>query len=503
MKPLLRHMNWLNRVYAAAILPALQPSTHAGLLRRLWKLERLERLPSDEVKRRQWRSLLRLIQHAYETTPFYRQRFDSIGLQPSDIRSPGDLLQIPPLTRDDLRQHLEQLWSRKYHREALLSAATGGTTDSPVPLLRSADGLPEKTAVQIHLSSWAGLFPGDRIMLIWGAQQDHPPNPSWRWRIYDRHIMRRTWAPTSLFNAEVLESYRQTLNRFQPRAFVAYPTPLALFCEYLRECGRPFHHPQSAVCTAEPLLADQRRVIAETLECPVFEHYGSRDFGMIAGECEAHNGLHVHPAAAWVEWTPIEGSNGELYELLVTDLLNYGMPVIRYKINDCVRPGPATCSCGRNFPLIGTIEGRTTENFYLPNGDVVPGVSLTNRVLKVCPGLKKMQVIQEAVFQFRIRYVPGPGFSTADLDLLRANLRKFFPDGLSWEFEAVSDIERERSGKTRFCISRVDPKNWKLPKVSDGNARSATLVAVAETAASSVQGGRSQAGSDRARDGLA
>jgi len=489
MKRPLRHMNSLNRIYAGAVLPALQPSTHAGLLKRFRGLERLERLPSDEVKERQWWSLLRLIQHAYETTPFYRQRFDSIGLQPSDICSPGDLLQIPPLTREDLRQHLEQLWSRKYHREALLSAATGGTTDSPVPLLRSADCLPEKTAVQIHLDSWAGLFPGDRVMRIWGAQQDYPRNPSWRWRIYDRHIMRRIWAPTSLFNAEVLESHRKALNRLRPRVIYAYPTPLALFCEHLRECGRPFHHPQSAVCTAEPLLADQRRVITETLGCPVFEHYGSRDFGMIAGECEAHNGLHLHPTAAWVERAPIDGSNGELYELLITDLLNYGMPLIRYKINDCVRPGPPICPCGRGFPLIGTIEGRTTENFYLPNGDVVPGVSLTNRVLQVCPGLKKVQVIQEAVSQFRIRYVPGSGCSIADLDLLRANLRKFFPDGLSWEFEAVNDIKRERSGKTRFCISRVDPKNWKLPEVRDGNARSAALAGVTEAAGSSAQVG--------------
>jgi phenylacetate-CoA ligase len=190
-----------------------------------------------------------------------------------------------------------------------------------------------------------------------------------------------------------------------------------------------------------------------------------------------------------VERAPIDGSNGELYELLITDLLNYGMPLIRYKINDCVRPGLPICPCGRGFPLIGTIEGRTTDNFYLPNGDVVPGVSLTNRVLQVCPGLKKVQVIQEAVSQFRIRYVPGSGFSIADLDLLRANLRKFFPDGLSWEFEAVNDIQREHSGKTRFCISRVDPKNWKLPEARDGNARSAALAGVTEAAGSSAQVG--------------
>jgi phenylacetate-CoA ligase len=99
--------------------------------------------------------------------------------------------------------------------------------------------------------------------------------------------------------------------------------------------------------------------------------------------------------------------------------------------------------------------GRTTDVFRLANGDAVPGVALTNRVLQVCPGLKKTQVIQETFTDFRVRYVPGPGFSRSELDLLGTNLKRFLSDQVRWTFEQVPDIERERSGKTRFCISRV------------------------------------------------
>ena len=101
------------------------------------------------------------------------------------------------------------------------------------------------------------------------------------------------------------------------------------------------------------------------------------------------------------------------------------------------------------------LVGRTTDVFQLPNGDKVPGVALTNRVLQVCPGLKKVQVIQETREDFRVRYVPGSEFTQADLDLLRTNLRNFFPSQLRWAFDQVEEIERERSGKTRFCISYV------------------------------------------------
>jgi phenylacetate-CoA ligase len=139
----------------------------------------------------------------------------------------------------------------------------------------------------------------------------------------------------------------------------------------------------------------------------------------------------------------------------VKESANEGMPLIRYRINDCAVPDEKPCDCGRGYPLIRQFTGRTGDVFVLANGDRVPGVSLTNRVLQVCPGLKKVQVIQETIECFRVRYVPGPGFATTDLDLLGKNLGRFFPQPLSITFEKVGDIERERSGKTRFCISRV------------------------------------------------
>ena len=177
---------------------------------------------------------------------------------------------------------------------------------------------------------------------------------------------------------------------------------------------------------------------------------------MIAAECEQHNGMHVNPASAYLEFLPLENSETPgLCELLITDLCNHGMPLIRYRVNDCVLRGPEKCACGRGYPLVDRIIGRTGDVFQLSNGDRIPGVAFTNRVLKVCPGLAKTQIIQETLNQFRIRYIPGPTFSMGDLELLRSNLRRFVPDDLVWTFEQVSEIPTERSGKTRFCISRV------------------------------------------------
>lgn len=445
-------------LYTYGIWPMVDRD-YRGFGRRLRRWQALEQQPLEENLAQQWQALVRILRHAHDSSAFYRQRFHNAGLQPDDLRRPEDLRALPPLTRADLRQHLDTIISNRYRAEDLCAAASGGTTDTPVPLRRDRAGVAEKRTVQEAFHHWAGIRPGDRVLWLWGARTDYAENPGWRWRLYDRHLMRRVWLPTSRFNAEILEEYRVQLNRFRPRAIVAYPTPLHIFTEYLERCGREYWRPHSVVVTAEALLPQQRQQIERTLGCGVFEHYGSREFAMIGGECEAHAGMHLNPLAAYVEYQPLREAGESTHELLVTDLLNYGMPLIRYRINDCAGPAQEAefqpCSCGRGYPRLRPVVGRSVDVFRFANGDLLPGVALTNRLLQVVPGLAKVQVIQETLQDFHLRYVAGTSFSAADLDLLRAKLGLFFPAGLRWRFEAVAEIPREASGKTRFCISRV------------------------------------------------
>jgi len=400
-------------------------------------------------------ALKQLLQDAYEHVPFYRRRFDKAGFNPNAFREVDDLRGIPYLTRDDLRQSFESLKSSQYNEAEMPRAATGGTTSNPVPFLRTTESVQSKNALQMRFDGWAGLNAGDKVFYVWGALQDFAQRPSWRWHVFDRYIMRRVYAPTSLFNEKLLEQYRVQMSRFRPRAIYAYPTPLALFCEYLRESGRDFPAVKSVICTAEPLFSAQRNIIESVLGCRVFEQYGSREFGMIAGECEAHAGLHINPLAAVVEFIPVEDSATELFEIIVTDLLNFGMPLIRYRVGDCAAPVSGSCACGRGYPRIAQLAGRTTDVFYLPDGSKVPGVSLTNRVVQHIPGIEQMQIIQEQLDHIHVKYVPGVSFARADLDFLTGKLRNFFPLVVRITFEQVEEIPRERSGKTRFCICRI------------------------------------------------
>jgi len=443
---------WL---FTNGILPLTQPDTCRGLGSGLRLQRRIEANTLEQNKKDQWAAVQRMLQHAYETSEFYAERFRQAGVTPRDIRMPEDLTLLPVLTRDDIRNELERIRSRNFAIGDLSQAATGGTTDTPVPIFRDRQSVRTKLAAQWLFNNWAGFHAGQKVLYLWGARSDYAQQPSWRWTLYDRYVMHRRWLQTSLLNEEILESYRIELNRFRPHAIFAYPTPLQLLCEYLRDSQKPYFRPKTVICTAEALLDTQRSLMEQVLGGKIFEHYGSREFGMIAAECECHTGLHLNPASAYIEFVPVQGAADGLCDVVVTDLLNYGMPLVRYKVNDCAFRSPEQCECGRGFPLLGHIAGRSTDIFRLPNGDTVPGVSLTNRVIRVCPEIKKIQIVQETPDGFRVRFVPGPNFTSAELERLEANLHTFLPDLVHFQFEEVADIPREKSGKTRLCISRV------------------------------------------------
>ncbi len=443
-------------VYSNFVLPKLDAKSYAHLGENLAKGKVLERLPLSRNLDEQWRNTQQMLQNAYDSVPFYKKRFDENGISPAEIKAPSDLQRIPVLTREDIRNNFETLVSDRFNRADLLEAATGGTTDSPVRILRDPECIARRNAIQVQFESWAGLNPGDKVFYLWGARIDFAEDPSWRWRFFVRRILRQVWAPTSLLNESVLAKYSRDLDAFRPKAIVAYPTPLAVFSEYLLASGYRGHLPRTAISTAEPLLPEQREIIERALGCKVFELYGARDFGMVGGECEMHDGFHLNPQTIFAEIIPVQGGSG-LSDIIATELLNPAFPFIRYKINDCVYPRDPQCSCGRGFPLIGKIEGRVTDNFYLPNGDLVPGVSLTNRVIKMASGIKKMQVIQEQRDLFIINYVPDASFGESSLPKLRDQFKAFIGADVTLEFKEVDEIARERSGKTRLCISRVKP----------------------------------------------
>ncbi len=451
-------MSWLQN---NVILPFIEPDRHKGLGGRLRKLEAFESLPSHEQRAEQARRVQAILQHAYETVPYYRNAFDSAGTTPADWRM-GDPLPVPCTSRETIREFGDAMLSNKFPRESLHTAMTGGTTSTPVLLYRDTNGLRDKIALQYHLNRWMGYDQGDKVMMVWGAERDLEMNPSWRWKFYEQYLKGQIPAPAGQISDEVFELFMARLNKTRPKVLFGYSVTITSFARFLLKHGNGrYHTPEAVIITAEPVTPEDKVIIREAFRCPVTEQYGSREAGMIATECEHHQGLHFHPAGCFPEFEyHSTSSEGPLYRLIITDLMNYGMPLIRYDTGDCVILEEGECPCGRWYPRVKSVMGRIMDTLILPDGSEVPGLTVANQIIGLTHNFRfvtKIQVIQKTINHIQLRYVSsGTDAETeGELTRVRAALERVFRLPIKVEMVRVDDIPRAASGKLRLCISEV------------------------------------------------
>jgi len=231
----------------------------------------------------------------------------------------------------------------------------------------------------------------------------------------------------------------------------------------LKILGRYFEaHPQEqlpleAIVTSSETLYDHDREFIETVfGCPVFNRYGSREFGNLAHECDHHQGLHIYTEHAYVECLRNNkpAGPGEKGELVITSLDNYGLPFIRYRIGDYGEMSDTPCSCGRGFPLLKSVDGRVFDVIAAPNGRFIPGTYWTI-VFRTVSGIRQFQLVQEALTALTIKLVVDQSFQKSDLSKLCAQIEERCGPDMHLNFEFVDDIPLTKAGKRKFIVSDI------------------------------------------------
>ncbi len=350
--------------------------------RYLREFERTQFLSVEEVRRLQWSRLQLLLEHAYVQCPFYRQRFDRVGLRPSDLRRLEDLRVLPVLEKRDIQVYGDDMVARNWPRGDLIRNQTGGSTGTPVSFYLSKARKCSRAAATLRHNRWAGWEVGDKAAVIWGAPRDRPAD-TWRARLRGALLAEPLWLDTAHVTEASLAAFHADLARWKPRIIQAYARAAVLFARYLQARGLTPYRPHALVTSAEVLEADERRLLEDVFGCPVFNRYGCREVSVVASECPEHSGLHIMAEGLYVEIETPHGpaGPGEMGAILVTDLLNHAMPLIRYRIGDLGAWAAGTCRCGRGLPRLERVAGRVTDFLVGCDGRLVSGVYLATYVV--------------------------------------------------------------------------------------------------------------------------
>lgn len=427
---------------------------------RLAELEASQYLSPDAIAALQAERLRDLLVHAQRHCPFWTRRFAEYGLDPAQVSGPADLQVLPLLDKTTIQQHREEMRSVVHADGDLMPNRTGGSTGQPlrfyVDRLRAAS----RRAATIRHDRWTGWDLGDGAAYLWGARADAPLETGWRPWLRQGLLGRPLYLDTSTLSLERMAAYREQLRQRRPRLYIAYANAIYLFARYLDERGSRDHHRPDAIITSAEFLDDDRRAVIERVfGCPVFNRYGSRETSVIASECKEHRGLHICAETLLVEF--VRGGRpvapGETGKVVITDLMNLGMPLIRYAIEDVAAPAAARCSCGRGLPLMEVAGGRVTDFLLAPDGRIVSGASLTIYLIANAPGVDQAQIVQDTPGRITLRVVAGRGFGADTHAFFAEQVPRFFGPDMAWDVDVVPEIPLAASGKHQFSICTLDP----------------------------------------------
>lgn len=329
----------------------------------------------ERIRKYQFGKIRMLLDHAYNSVPFYRARFEKFGLTPSSVRSLHDFARLPVLTRDDLRDHTQELLSDTFHRNGAHRCSSSGTTGVPIVYFKDVSAISADIAATYLMWELAGCYVGERRLHIWGT-----PGSSRQWKRLGSRLKR------GLFNARYFpagsldddESHRtalELLNSYKPDFVDGYTSSIYSIARFAQEHDILVHHPNVVLTTAENLLSYQRDTI-ESILGPVRDVYGCGEINGVAVECVERN-YHIIEPRVYVEYEDSPAENGGK-KLILTDLDNFVMPFIRYEVGDMVGQPvhTKTCACGLKSTFFRGINGRTSELVNFPNGMVVSPVTV-------------------------------------------------------------------------------------------------------------------------------
>ncbi len=428
---------WLNR--------RRLPARHA-LLDRLLVNQALSR---RELLDRRATELAALVAHAGANVPYYAARLDA-GVKAAAARGRVDIEDLPVLTKDAVRDHLDDLLARDADRVQARIGHTGGSTGQPLAFWYDDAKHELMRAGMMRGYMMSGWRPGQKILNFWGARQDVVAGG-----VFGRQfgaglgdfIAAERTIPAWEYSAANLHAWTRFIQRYRPTLLQGYASALTEVARFA--LAERVAMPTSLIgvySTAEVLDDSQRELMRRAFGCRVFNQYGSREVPNIAWECRRGH-MHVCADLVWLESRHVDGED----RLLVTSLTNRQMPFIRYDIGDSGRLLDGECDCGSPFPLMEM--GMCRRNDLIRAGDgkrIHP--SYFNRLLYGWTRVRQYQWVQRAPDRIDLNLVVDAPPPPADIDALARRIREDIDPGMHLRVRYLDDIPRTLSGKHRFVI---------------------------------------------------
>jgi len=427
-------------------------------IRYFWILRKTQWLSLEEINKIQVLKLRKMIEHSYRHVPYYKKLLDSLGLKPADINSIEDLQKLPLLDKPTIRKNLYfDLFSDNHDKNKISRISTSGSTGEPFVCYADKKQLEMRWASTLRSQEWTGYKFGDRCVRLW-HQTIGMSKVQIIKEYFDALFSRRKFIPAFNVSDKNITNFVASITDHNPTLIDGYAESFNFLASYLKNNKLKNNSLKGIMSSAQTLSQQSRDIIEDTFNTKVYDKYGSREFSGIAYECSEHGGHHVVAESYIVEIIK-DGrlaKHGETGEVVITDLNNFCMPFIRYRVGDIAVATNDVCKCGRGLPLIGDIQGRTQSIIFGAENQYVPGSFFAHLFKEYDHAIKQFQVEQSQMGSITLRVVKAGRYNDEVLQDVLSHLKNHLGEKMNITVDFVDTIPLGRTGKYQHSISKLN-----------------------------------------------
>lgn len=405
-------------------------------------------LSRDRIKAYQIDKLRSLIEHAYNNVLYYRDIMRSNGIKPQDIRDTDDLKYFPILTKEIIRANFEQMIARGTNISKLKRVKTGGTTGKPLTFYQDRNTHIWQEAALLRGWSWADYHIGDKMIAL---------------TFYDkisllgslRSKLRNLNYLYALAKKDQIIEYSNKIKSIDPFCLSGLTSSLYRNANSFKRFNINGMMIPAIFSYGEMLHDYQRVLLEEVFNSKVYDYYGCNEIGSMAYECE-NSCKHITDEHVIFETTNSKGANviNTRGDIILTNLNNYAMPFIRYKVGDVGTLSDGDCDCGRKLGVLKSLDGRSQEFLKTSDGNYIPAISFLS-FFNHLKGIEHYQIIQSDINNITLKIVKSEYYSTKELESMIRIIKERIGNSVNINIEECDQIPLTARGKTRFVISHL------------------------------------------------
>lgn len=420
----------------------------------------MEKNSYENNLRMQRKKLYALVDYAIKNVPYWERYANENKISISESRIFEEIRQFPIMTKNFIEKNEKELISRE--ELTCIKNYSGGSTGEPVCIYQ--DMRLQVCSATNYFMHLGGCDIGHKIVKLWGSEKDIlGERVSGLSKIAGNYVHRCKILNTFRVKEDEYKIYADRINRYKPSVVYGYVQSLYDMAVYCKWNDIAVWSPEFVMTTAGTLYDGWRQTIEDVFKCKVLNQYGSREVSGIACECMEQDGLHVQMNTQYIEIVDEEGKRlpeGQAGKIVITNLINRKMPLIRYEIGDIGTLGKRLCKCGRETSILQNVKGRTVNIFKTTTGEHIDGEYFTHLFYGL-DWVRRFQVIQEDMDHLQINIEKRDSTTGSmdkkiecDLEDMKRKILAVMPD-IRITYRFLEEIRPSASGKYIYTISKV------------------------------------------------